>query len=308
MDLAARLRRAADLIRGCDALLIAAGAGMGVDSGLPDFRGPEGFWNAYPPYRRLGLRFVELANPRWFHNDPSLAWGFYGHRLELYRVAQPHAGYALLRRWAESKPAGWFVFTSNVDGHFDKAGFDPHRIVEVHGSIHFLQCLRKCGIGIFPADGITVTVDPQTMRAVHPLPACPRCGSLARPNVLMFGDWDWDDAREADQESRLASWLGQVQDRPLAIVEIGAGLAVPTVRRFCEAVRDQTRGTLIRVNPREPEGADIGLPMTALEALCRIHDILGGDATAGLGEPSSRGPEEVGQRDSSQAPEEPGER
>ena len=58
---------AAKAIAGADALLITAAAGMGVDSGLPDFRGEHGFWNAYPAYRQLGLSFVNLANPRWFN-------------------------------------------------------------------------------------------------------------------------------------------------------------------------------------------------------------------------------------------------
>ena len=51
---------------------------MGVDSGLPDFRGDEGFWNAYPPFRKLGLSFVDLADPRWFADNPAQAWGFTG--------------------------------------------------------------------------------------------------------------------------------------------------------------------------------------------------------------------------------------
>src|SRR6478752_6346225 len=87
----------------CDALLIAAGAGMGVDSGLPDFRGTEGFWRAYPPLAELGLRFEEVANPTWFDRDPQLAWGFYGHRLNLYRATEPHEGFSVLRRWGEAK-------------------------------------------------------------------------------------------------------------------------------------------------------------------------------------------------------------
>ena len=81
----AAITRAADAIRRADALLVAAGAGMGVDSGLPDFRGPEGFWRAYPPYRALGLRFEQMASPHTFARDAHLAWGFYGHRLNLYR-------------------------------------------------------------------------------------------------------------------------------------------------------------------------------------------------------------------------------
>lgn len=56
------IQRAAELISEADALLITAGAG--VDSGLPDFRGNEGFWNAYPPYRKLGRSFIEMANSR----------------------------------------------------------------------------------------------------------------------------------------------------------------------------------------------------------------------------------------------------
>ena len=63
-------------IAGTDALLITAGAGMSVDSGLPDFRGNEGFWEAYPPIARLGLSFSEMAKSRWFNEDPAFAWGF----------------------------------------------------------------------------------------------------------------------------------------------------------------------------------------------------------------------------------------
>src|SRR5271170_2371031 len=108
------LDRAALTIAKADALLIAAGAGMGVDSGLPDFRGKEGFWRAYPPYQRLGLDFVSLANPRWFAEDATLAWGFYGHRMGLYRQTAPHEGFSILARWASRIKHGAFVFTSNV--------------------------------------------------------------------------------------------------------------------------------------------------------------------------------------------------
>ncbi len=66
-----QIKRAADAIHGANAILIGAGAGMGVDSGLPDFRGNEGFWNAYPPFR--GKSFAEMANPQWFERDPALA-------------------------------------------------------------------------------------------------------------------------------------------------------------------------------------------------------------------------------------------
>src|SRR5881394_3773567 len=105
------LQRARRAIADAAAMLIAAGAGMGVDSGLPDFRGPAGFWRAYPAFEKLGLRFEQIANPHWFRRDPHLAWGFYGHRANLYRATKPHDGFDILLKWATAKK-DFFVFTS----------------------------------------------------------------------------------------------------------------------------------------------------------------------------------------------------
>jgi NAD-dependent SIR2 family protein deacetylase len=271
------LDRAAEAIAGSDAIFIGAGAGMGVDSGLPDFRGKEGFWRAYPPYERLGLDFVSLANPRWFASDPELAWGFYGHRMELYRRTDPHAGFAVLLRWAERMRKAGFVFTSNVDGHFQRSGFAPERMVEVHGSFAGMQCTNDCGVGIFPGEEIRAEIDPETMRAVAPLPECPSCGARARPNILMFGDSEWDSVRTDAQMRRLRGWLGALEGGKLAIVELGAGRAVPTVRMGCEDVARKYNGTLIRVNTREAEvpAGHISLPMGALEGLTELDGRLG---------------------------------
>jgi NAD-dependent SIR2 family protein deacetylase len=266
------LDRAAEAIAEADAILIGAGAGIGVDSGLPDFRGPQGFWRAYPPYERLGLNFVALANPRWFADDPELAWGFYGHRMGLYRRTVPHEGFAILRRWVGQMPRGGFVYTSNVDGHFQRAGFDPERIVEVHGAIDGMLCLDDCGIGIFPSEPYDVAIDMETMRAIPPLPACPQCGGRTRPNILMFGDRDWNSSRSDAQERRLATWLRTLDGARIVIVELGAGLAIPTIRIMSEDFLEAPGRTLIRINLREPEvpPGHITIPMGALDALRAI--------------------------------------
>jgi NAD-dependent SIR2 family protein deacetylase len=270
------LRWAAEAVASAEALLIGAGAGMGVDSGLPDFRGNQGFWNAYPPYARLGLSFSELANPRWFAADPAFAWGFYGHRRNLYRATEPHDGFRILLSWARRMPGGAFVYTSNVDGHFQHAGFDARQVLEVHGAIDWMQCTRNCGAGLFAADLCPVEVDESTMRAREPLPACPECGSLARPNILMFGDGDWDYARTIWQEKRFRDWLRKVAGRRLVVVECGAGTAIPTVRQLCEDVANTHRGRLIRINVREPQAPAraIGLATGALAALRAIDGLL----------------------------------
>lgn len=263
--------RAAEVIANAEALLITAGAGIGVDSGLPDFRGNEGFWRAYPPMQHLGIGFMDMANPVWFKRDPELAWGFYGHRLELYRSTVPHDGFRILREWGAAMPYGSFVFTSNVDGQFQRAGFDRERVLECHGSIHHLQCLNHCG-GITRADSCEVEVDEESFRAVPPLPSCPRCGALARPNVLMFGDWGWLPERTSTQEGRFADWAGDLGDARLAVVEIGAGTSVPTVRMTSENLVHRSGATLIRINVREPQvpGDHIGIALGGLEALQEI--------------------------------------
>ncbi len=270
------LDKAADAISHADALLVSAGAGIGVDSGLPDFRGNEGFWRAYPPMQHLGIGFMEMANPIWFRRDPELAWGFYGHRLSLYRATEPHDGFRILCEWGESMPHGSFVFTSNVDGQFQKAGFDRDRILECHGSIHHLQCTSHCA-GITRC-GDDVVVDAATFRAAPPLPRCPACGALARPNVLMFNDWGWLPERSAAQERRFADWIGALGDARLAIVEVGAGTAVPTVRMTSEQLAHRPGATLIRINLREPQvpGDHLGVALGGLEALGGIEARLRG--------------------------------
>ncbi len=243
---------------------------MGVDSGLPDFRGPEGFWRAYPPYRPLGLRFEELADPEHFADDPELAWGFYGHRLALYRRTVPHAGFAVLRRWGARWPTR--VFTSNVDGAFQAAGFPADEVVECHGAIGALQCSRPCHEGTWSAEEVDVAIDEDTMRARPPLPACPRCGAVARPHILMFGDGSWVPGVHAERMAAHRDWLRAQDAGSLAVVELGAGTAVPTVRRHAE-LASAASGALVRINVREPDvrhGRGIGLAAGAratLEAL-----------------------------------------
>jgi NAD-dependent SIR2 family protein deacetylase len=271
----ALIEQAADLVRTADCFVITAGAGMGVDSGLPDFRGNQGFWQAYPPYARLGLSFVECANPEHFQRDPSFGWGFYGHRTNLYRETVPHDGFAIIKSWIAQKAAPYFVVTSNVDGQFQKAGFDDDRVLEVHGSIHWLQCLSPCSDTIWP-NHEQIPVDSVTMRAGH-IPRCPRCNGVSRPNILMFGDWSWLPERTHQQEQRLQQFLDEHGDKRIVVIEMGAGTAIPTIRATSERLGwRHTGATVIRINIREPEIASphIGLVCGALEGLQQIDALL----------------------------------
>lgn len=270
-------------LKQADGLLITAGAGMGVDSGLPDFRGEKGFWKAYPPLQKLNINFKEMATPALFDSNPKLAWGFYGLRLLDYRAVVPHQGFHLLKQWSDTLPNltnGAFVFTSNVDGEFQKVGFEENQVFECHGSIHQLQCANRCTPDVWSADNYTPVVDSETCELVNDLPKCPHCGGLARPNVFMFSDWQWLADYQDIKERHLMAWLKPI--RNLAIIELGAGDDVNTVRSFGEKlVKYSTDKTisLLRVNPSQPDiptdlSKCFGVAMGAKDALIELNQLL----------------------------------
>lgn len=267
------LDRAASLLRESDCLVITAGAGMGVDSGLPDFRGRSGYWNVE------GGRFMDVSTPWMFQEHPHHGWGFYGHFWNLCRAASPHEGFQVLRRLAQRLPT--WVFTSNVDGHFQRAGFAPERIVECHGSLTQLQCFKPCSKQLWSSEGLTLEIDAlYTARTDRPLPTCPHCGGLARPNVCMFVDILWVAQPTLAREEAYHAWLAEQQraGRRLTVIECGAGTAVPRVRREGEKQLERFAGAqLIRINPA-PEGEDpphiLTLPLGAREALLALEQRL----------------------------------
>ena len=245
--------KAAIAIKKADAIIITTGAGMGVDSGLPDFRGNSGFWKEYPAISHLGISFSEMANPRWFDENPKLAWAFYGHRYKLYNTIKPHSGFHKLLEIGKAKEFGYFSFTSNVDGQFQQAGYSNDFIEEVHGSINHLQCSVPCSSKIWEATNLSIEINKELFEAKEPFPKCPKCGAIARPNILMFGDWNWLSHRSENQSDNFYNWqriLKQNNAKPV-IIEIGAGRAVPTVRMKSERIAQEFNATLIRINPRD---------------------------------------------------------
>eukprot|EP01084_Bolivina_argentea_P066722 121642_1 len=311
-------KQAAQAISEADAVYITAGAGMGVDSGLPDFRSNKGFWKAYPPLQKLNIKFTDMANPQWFDTKPNIAWGFYGHRLKLYESTIPHNGYKMLLEMANTCPYGYFVYTSNVDGHFFKAGYDRYKVVECHGSIHYLQCTdgscMTCqqidnGTGIISIqklcelNGIdyknewlnNLQIDENTFTVTDDMiPKClmkfigKKCfignDIIARPNILMFGDYGFKTERVYEQYQRLEDWKRELRlnkAKNICVIEMGAGSAVPRVRYDSESAASWDMvNTFIRINISPSESNinttlpanKIELPFGALFAIQSIFD------------------------------------
>ncbi|SUO95326.1 SIR2 family NAD-dependent protein deacylase [Suttonella ornithocola] len=275
MELNEKLALAASYIHQADALLITAGAGMGIDSGLPDYRGENGFWRAFPPLARLNKNYVEMMTPDLFRTNPRLAWGFSGWQLNAYRKVIPHEGFDILKSWANKMKYGAFVYTSNVDGEFQKAGFCEEQVMECHGSVHYLQCCLPCQDEIWSAKSFEPRVNEQDCLLLNTMPRCPHCGGLARPNVMMFGDSRWLSQRMLAQEKYFSHWMREVKN--LVIIELGAGTVIPTVRNFSQGYSEHFKAPLIRINLNEYQTNNdrhLGLPLGAKESLQFLNNLL----------------------------------
>jgi NAD-dependent deacetylase len=163
------VERLADLIRERQPCVALTGAGVSTESGIPDFRSPTGIWAKYDP--------MEYASIEAFRRDPVKVWGFYAKRLDMLATAEPNAAHRALARLERG---GWVsaVVTQNIDLLHERAG--SQTVVEVHGSIRTSSCLQ-CHTRVLLADVIRLLEDASA-------PGCPTCGSILKPDVVMFGE------------------------------------------------------------------------------------------------------------------------
>jgi NAD-dependent deacetylase len=160
------VERLADLMHARPPCVVLTGAGISTESGIPDFRSPTGVWAQYDP--------MEYATIDAFLENPAKVWDFYGKRLATLDDAQPNDGHLAL---AELEHRGWVtaVITQNIDRLHERAG--SRALVEVHRSIRTSSCL-VCGTVVPFAEVV----------ALLPVPGCPNCGRILKPDVVMFGE------------------------------------------------------------------------------------------------------------------------
>ncbi len=243
------MKKIQSTIENAEAILVFAGAGMSADSNLTTYQDKEGFFTEYPLYKELKKSYVSMMSYNGVLDDPHFAWGYFAHQYGLYRDAVPHEGYSALLKLCQSKD-DYFVVTTNVDGLFIKAGFPTQNVHEVHGSIHTLQCSVPCSKNTWHTKGLDVDIDYATMRALDSLPACPKCGHVARPNICMYGDTDESYIWEKSQKNadNFRAWRSDNKSKKLVIFEIGVG-AEGLKRHMKQYEKEFFDVTLIRVNP-----------------------------------------------------------
>jgi NAD-dependent deacetylase len=184
-------------------VLALTGAGVSAESGIPTFRGKEGYWTVgsreYHPQ--------ELATHDAFSRMPWDVWAWYLYRRGVCRAAAPNGAHEALVRWDAAMPARFGLITQNVDGLHRRAGSPAARTFPIHGDIGLARCAAECTLDRFPIpESIGAYGKGEAVSAEHrALLVCPKCGGMARPHVLWF-DESYDEPRFfLDTARRLAT-------------------------------------------------------------------------------------------------------
>jgi NAD-dependent deacetylase len=149
-------------------VLVITGAGISAESGIPTFRGKDGYWRNLDP--------IKLATPEAFARDPKLVWDWYRERREWIRKAEPNAAHKAIVDLAK-RASEFLLVTQNVDDLHTRAGLPKEKMVQIHGDIFVTRCSR-CD---FEQEHEQEDGDVD-------LPKCPQCGALMRPGVVWFGE------------------------------------------------------------------------------------------------------------------------
>ena len=227
--------------------LVLTGAGVSAESGIPTFRGRDGYWRNLDP--------AKLATPEAFASDPKLVWEWYRERRQRIRNARPNAAHEAIARLAQ-RTDKFLLVTQNVDDLHARAGVTPEKMVQIHGDIFVTRCSRcdfsSTGRGGSPEPPGACVVQPtnRRLRSIAAtserdlnLPTCPKCQALMRPDVVWFGE-----QLSRDELERVEDFLdGGACD---VVVVVGTTATFGYIIDW--ALRDSRNGAeLIEVNPEE---------------------------------------------------------
>ena len=235
-------------------ILVLTGAGVSAESGIPTFRGKDGYWRNLNP--------AKLATPEAFAKDPGLVWEWYRERRQRIRNAQPNPAHKAIAKLAQHAQE-FLLVTQNVDDLHARAGSSKEKMVQIHGDIFVTRCSR-CDFSRHDYEH-----EHEHESEDIDLPRCPRCEGLMRPGVVWFGEQlPWDELR------RVENYL---EDGPCDFVIVTGTTATfgYIVDWALQASRDV--GALIEVNPDETplsQFATQRVRESAAVALPRIVDQL----------------------------------
>jgi NAD-dependent deacetylase len=225
-------------------ILVLTGAGVSAESGIPTFRGKDGYWRNLDP--------AKLATPGAFEKNPKLVWDWYRERRQRIRNAQPNAAHEAIVKLAQHADE-FLLVTQNVDDLHARAGTPAEKMVQIHGDIFVSRCSR-CDWRAELCDAATNNIRDHTgLAGTLPstagnepedvIPRCSQCDAHMRPGVVWFGEQlSWNELQ------RIENYL----ERGPCDIVIVAGTTATFGYVIDWALRgSRDRGELIEVNPEE---------------------------------------------------------
>jgi len=214
------------------------GAGISAESGIPTFRGPEGYWTVgakeYHPQ--------EMATYAMFTKHPDEVWQWYLYRLSVCRNAEPNQAHLALVEMERILKDRFTLITQNVDNLHIRAGSTPERTFQIHGNVFFMRCVNECQqrLMALPLDLFPREKDqPLSVDDKHLL-KCSDCGACTRPHVLWF-DESYDE-HYFKFESAMA-----VAEKTDVLIIAGTSGATTLPNHVANMVY-QNKGTIIDIN------------------------------------------------------------
>jgi NAD-dependent deacetylase len=209
--------------------VILTGAGISAESGVPTFRGKDGYWV-------IGSRNYhaqELATRAAFSRMPESVWGWYLHRLRVCRAARPNPAHEAVAALERALGERFRLITQNVDGLHARAGNDPARTYEIHGNISQMRCSGDCAELVPVPEAALAEAGAGLERWL----TCADCGAWMRPHVLWFDEFydeplfRFESSLQAADHAALLVVVGTTgsTNLPLAIGERAARRRVPMV-------------------------------------------------------------------------------
>ena len=227
-----------EFARSAKRITLLTGAGISAESGIPTFRGPEGYWTVgsreYHPQ--------EMATWRMFQGKPYEVWKWYLYRMGICAGAEPNPGHLAAAAMEKAAPVRFTLITQNVDNLHLRAGSSLENTYQIHGNIFYTRCQAECGYGVQPLpEGLTGKAKGETLgEEERSRLICPRCGSLLRPHVL------WFDETYNETHYRFNSSLSIANQTDL-LITVGTSGATNLPQQVAWLVH-QNGGTLIDIN------------------------------------------------------------
>ena len=231
------------------------GAGISAESGIPTFRGPEGYWSVgsrnYHPQ--------EMATFAMFQQHPDEVWKWYLYRLSVCRNAKPNPGHLALVELEKILGDQFTLITQNVDNLHLRAGNSPDRTLQIHGNVNFMRCTRECQGKIYPLPQnlFPREKDQDLSDDDRQILSCPDCEARTRPHVL------WFDETYDEHYFRFESAL-KAADKTRVLVIAGTSGSTNLPNLVANTVY-QNNGTIIDININEnpfsalAQGSDGGI-------------------------------------------------